>query len=126
MGANYPMEHSEDGNFTAPGNDEAEVETVIRVILDTIPGQHPRLPEFGNHAIPLLFENPGPGCEAQISGFLKHDIERWEPRVKVLGVDSVFDYNKALYHVTVTWIIPGSGRTSARQISIALGGERRV
>lgn len=117
----YPINHNDDGNFELPNDELNEIENVIRCILTTIPGQHPRLPDFGNHALPIIFGNPGQGIENHISGFVRYDIERWEPRVKVYGISTVFDYEKACYVVNIEWNLKGAGGV-ARQLSQALSG----
>ena len=118
----YELEHRGDGNFRLPANEMEEIGTVVKCILTTVPGQHPRLPEFGNHSMPVVFDNPGDEMEDQIEGFLKYDIERWEPRVKIGNVNTTFDYDRGKYIADIPWTVPGRGIEVARRISQAIGG----
>jgi len=122
----YPLSHSLDGGFAYSPNVVDECESNIRCILTTLPGQHERYPTYGNHAAQLVFDNPVPGLENQVAGWLKYDIERWEPRVKVVKVISTFDYERAVYRVIIEWIVPGYGGMMGRQLSAELGGGERL
>ncbi|WP_422448169.1 GPW/gp25 family protein [Thermoanaerobacterium sp. DL9XJH110] len=118
----YPLQHRGDGAFQYPANVVEEIAAAIRVILTTIPGEHPRLPEFGNHAALVVFRNPGPDLEAMIAGLVKYDIESWEPRAKVEEVTATYDYESASYRVRVLWSAPEAGLRETRETEVTLGG----
>jgi phage baseplate assembly protein W len=118
----YPLQHRGDGAFQYPADVAEEIAAAIRVILTTLPGEHPRLPEFGNHAVLVVFRNPGPKLEAMIAGLVKYDIERWEPRAKVEEVTVTYDYESATYRVRILWSAPDVGLREARATEITLGG----
>ncbi len=118
----YPLQHRGDGAFRCPESVEDEIASAIRVILTTLPGEHPRLPEFGNHAALVAFRNPGPNLEATIAGLVKYDIERWEPRAQVEEVTATYDYDKALYRVRIVWSAPEIGLWETRETEATLGG----
>ncbi|MDI3548120.1 MAG: Baseplate wedge protein gp25 [Halanaerobiales bacterium] len=118
----YPLVHMGDGAFAYPVNEIDEIASVIRCILTTIPGEHPRLPDFGNHAALVVFRNPVPGLESTITGLVKRDIEGWEPRAKVEEVTAVYDYDQAMYRVQVLWSAPGSGIKEPQEATTTLGG----
>lgn len=118
----YPLQHRGDGAFRYPEGVEDEIASAIRVILTTLPGEHPRLPDFGNHAALVVFRNPGPNLEATIAGLVKYDIERWEPRAKVEEVTATYDYEKALYRVRIVWSAPEIGLWETRETEATLGG----
>lgn len=118
----YPLNHIGDGAFAYPVNELDEIASVIRCILTTVPGEHPRLPDFGNHAALVVFRNPGPGLETIIAGLVKNDIEDWEPRVKIEEVLAKYDYDQALYRVHVLWNAPQIGIREVQEETIMLGG----
>lgn len=118
----YPLNHIGDGAFAYSANEIDEIASVIRCILTIVPGEHPRLPHFGNHAALVVFKNPGPGLEAIIAGLVKRDIEDWEPRAKVEDVTAIYDYDQALYRVRVLWSAPQVGMRDAQEIVTTLGG----
>lgn len=99
----FPLTHDGDGAFIYPTAEIDEIAAVIRVILTILPGQHPRLPDFGNHAALLVFRNAGPGLEEQIAALVKFDIETWEPRARVEEVSVLFDETSAAYRVGIIY-----------------------
>lgn len=119
----YPLEHRGDGAFAYPATEVNEIGTVIRCILTTIPGEHPRLPDFGNHAALVVFRNPGPGLEVMIAGLIKRDIETWEPRARVEDVQATYDYDQALYQVRVLWSAPEAGIRDRQEVLATVGGD---
>ncbi|WP_162991151.1 GPW/gp25 family protein [Biomaibacter acetigenes] len=118
----YPLQHRGDGAFQYPANVVEEIAAAIRVILTTIPGEHQRIPEFGNYAALLVFNNPGPDLEATISGLVKYDIENWEPRAKVEEVTTTYDYDSSSYRVKIIWSSPEIGLKETRETEVTLGG----
>ncbi|MGE5551527.1 MAG: GPW/gp25 family protein [Bacteroidota bacterium] len=119
----FPLLHNGDGAFAWPATEIEEIAATIRVILTVIPGQHQRLPDFGNHAALLLFRNPGPGLEERISALIKFDIETWEPRAQVDSVVSVYDDTTASYYVEITWSPKISPANTQQRMSISLSPE---
>lgn len=119
----YPLVHNGDGAFAWPAAEVDEIAATIRVILTVLPGQHPRLPDFGNHAALLLFRNPGPGLEERIAALVKNDIETYEPRAQVEAVNPVYDSATSSYRVGITWSPRISSSSGAEQLSITLGLE---
>ncbi|HHY67837.1 MAG TPA: GPW/gp25 family protein [Alicyclobacillus sp.] len=118
----YPLQHRDDGAFRPPTDVIEEIDTAIRVIMTTLPGEHPRLPDFGNHAALLVFRNPGPKLEAMIAGLVKYDIKRWEPRAKVDEVDVTYNYKDASYQIRILWSAPASGLQEKRETVVTVGG----
>ncbi len=121
----YPLQHRGDGAFQYPADVVEEIAAAIRVILTTIPGEHPRLPEFGNHAALVVFRNPGPDLEAMIAmiaGLIKYDVENWEPRAKVEEVTATYDYDSSSYRVKIIWSSPEIGLRETRETEVTLGG----
>lgn len=118
----YPLQHRGDGAFFYAGDVLEEIAASILVILTTVPGEHPRLPDFGNHAALFVFRNPGVRLERLIKGTIKDDIERWEPRAKVEEVKATYNYDDASYTVSIYWSAPAQGLISPTETQIVISG----
>lgn len=118
----YPITHRGDGAFLYPLLLADEIESAIRCILTTLPGEHPRLPDFGNHAALTVFRNPGGGLETVIAGLVKWDIETWEPRARVEDVSVAYNDEEAAYRVKILWSTPDSGIRDMREVLATIGG----
>lgn len=103
----YPLQHSGDGAFAYPDDILKEVAAAIMVILTTLPGEHPRIPDFGNHVALLLFNNPPEELDETVKAMVKNDIETWEPRAQVTDVETYFDTATATYIVRVHYQVSG-------------------
>lgn len=66
----------------------AVVATSIVNILRTIPGTIPYNPEFGSTVATLPFDRTDPTFYAAVKYYAQKDIERWEPRAIVRGVEA--------------------------------------
>ncbi|MGI8633134.1 MAG: GPW/gp25 family protein [Solirubrobacterales bacterium] len=91
-GIGFPLAVDGHGGLTLAHGEE-DVEQAIPLILGTAPGERPMRPEFGCGVHDYIFE----AVDAYTLGRLEHEIrealERWEPRIEVLGVD--FDLARA-------------------------------
>jgi len=103
----YPLQHFGDGAFAYPDDELREVAASIECILTTLPGQHPRLPEFGNHAALVVFNNPTPELAETVKAMVKRDIETWEPRAKVTEVEAYYREDTASYIVRIHYQVFG-------------------
>lgn len=90
---------------------ERNVRESLRIILLTDPGE--RLParrDFGCGIRPLLFEPNTPATRRLIQERITAAIARWEPRVRLEGVDVVDDPNDPKrVHATVRYQLVASG-----------------
>lgn len=118
----YPLIHRGDGAFLYSLAQADEIEAAIRCIMTVLPGEHPRLPEFGNHAALTVFRNPGGGLEAVIAGLVKWDIETWEPRARVEDVSVTYSHEEAAYRVKILWSAPDIGIRDTREMLATIGG----
>lgn len=118
----FPLQHRGDGDYLYAWDVLEEIAASILVILTTVPGEHPRLPDFGNHAALFVFRNPGTRLESLIEGTVKDDIERWEPRAKVEEVKATYNYDDASYTVSIYWSAPKHGLRSPTETQIVLSG----
>ncbi|HHV62133.1 MAG TPA: GPW/gp25 family protein [Firmicutes bacterium] len=78
---------------------EALVEMSIDQILGTAEGERLMRPDFGSKLPYLLFENTTEVIEAMAATYVEDALERWEPRITVLGVDAQADSNKLEIHL---------------------------
>jgi uncharacterized protein len=77
----------------ALAHDEHDVEQAISIILATAPGERPMRPEFGCGVHDYVFEIVDAGTLTRMEAEIRRALERWEPRIDVLGID--FDLDTA-------------------------------
>ena len=67
---------------------EADVEEAIKMILLTNKGERPMRPEFGSDLFRLQFAPNNSATAGLASRYVREALARWEPRIRVSGVDS--------------------------------------
>jgi hypothetical protein len=90
------------GNILKDINIEA-VKASIRNILGTYKGERTFLPQFGSNLGDLLFEPMSTNFFNRISADLKDNIEIWDNRVIVTGVDIQSDPDRNYLQVSVSF-----------------------
>jgi len=78
---------------------EMLVEMSIDQILGTAEGERLMRPDFGSRLPYLLFENNTDVLEALAASAVEDALEKWEPRITVLGVDARADSNRLEIHL---------------------------
>ncbi len=68
-----------------------DIEESIRIILGTRPGERVMRPEFGCHALDLLFEPRNAATENLMRQYVLDALRLWEPRIEVQGVSVLTD-----------------------------------
>ncbi len=85
-GVAFPLGVDQRGAIAlAPG--ETDVEQAITIILATAPGERPMRPDFGCAVHDHVFDVLDAEAFGGIENAVREAIDRWEPRVEVLGVD---------------------------------------
>lgn len=67
---------------------EQNIQESITLILGTRPGERQMLPEFGCRVHELMFTPNGHATASLVAYHVQVSLERWEPRIDVLGVSS--------------------------------------
>ncbi len=84
-GIALPMIKDSKGIWSPRGLEQL-VKSSIQLILGTIPGERPHLPDFGSRLHELVFEPADDILVALARQWTIEAILRWEPRVTLLGV----------------------------------------
>jgi uncharacterized protein len=71
----------------ALARDQDDVEQAISIILATAPGERPMRPEFGCGVHDYVFDVVDAGVLGRMEEEIRRALERWEPRIDVLGID---------------------------------------
>lgn len=82
----YPFNPNTGGIQINTGSDR--LHQSIHYILSTIPGERFFLPEFGSKLYLLLFEPNDYILRDLIQVYIKEALDRWEPRITVLSVET--------------------------------------
>ncbi|MGH2720273.1 MAG: GPW/gp25 family protein [Actinomycetota bacterium] len=86
----FPLDTSPTGGIALVSGDR-EIEEAIRLTIGTAPGERPMRPEFGCAIHDFVF-SPADGATAgRIAYEVEVALERWEPRIDIVGVDVVPD-----------------------------------
>ena len=68
-----------------------ELEESIRLILGTSFGERPMRPDFGCGIHDLIFASPDSTTAGRVAHEVRMSLNRWEPRIDVLGVDVSYE-----------------------------------
>ena len=88
--------------------DQSAIARSIRNIVFTLPGEKFFDSDFGSEVSATLFENIDDVSAITIRDEIEYIINTYEPRVKLLNVDSVANYDNNEYNVMITYQIIGS------------------
>jgi uncharacterized protein len=75
----------------ALAHDEHDVAQAISIILSTAPGERPMRPEFGCGVHDYVFDVIDARTLGRMEAEIRRALERWEPRIDVLGIDFDLD-----------------------------------
>jgi phage baseplate assembly protein W len=88
---------------------EREVEEAIRLILGTSYGERPMRPEFGSGIHDFVFSPADATTAGHLAFEVQQSLERWEPRIDVLGIQVTPDAGDAsTLYIDITYAIRGS------------------
>ena len=87
--------------------DKVAIAQSISNLLQTNNGERPFNPDLGSGIRELLFEQADWGTAAAISGRVRECLVKYEPRIKVLKVNSDPDYNNNGFDVSIEYEILG-------------------
>tara|TARA_B100001250_G_scaffold355982_1_gene330780 strand:+ start:169 stop:570 length:402 start_codon:yes stop_codon:yes gene_type:complete len=80
----------------------------VRNIVMTIPGEKPFDPFFGSNVRNVLFENLDNISASLIVDEIKNSIQNYEPRVELVSVEAVPDFDSYSYDVVIIYEIIGA------------------
>ena len=80
----------------------------VRNIVMTIPGEKPFDPYFGSNVRNILFENLDSISASLIVDEIKNSIQNYEPRVELVSVEAVPDFDNSTYDVVIIYEIIGA------------------
>ena len=95
----------------AMAHGEDDVEQALTIILGTAPGERPMRPEFGCEVHDFVFDSIDAAMVGRVEGAVRAALDRWEPRIEVVGVD--FDLDRAgegVLEVTIVYRIRATNR----------------
>jgi phage baseplate assembly protein W len=88
---------------------EENIRQNIMVIIGTRPGERQMLYDFGCQIHELMFAPSNSSTARLASRYVEEALQRWEPRIEVLQVDSNFDPSGAIM-VQVVYRIIATGQ----------------
>ena len=80
----------------------------VRNIVMTIPGEKPFDPYFGSNVRNILFENLDSISASLIVDEIRNSIQNYEPRVELVSVEAVPDFDNSTYDVVIIYEIIGA------------------
>jgi Bacteriophage baseplate protein W len=88
---------------------EREIEEAMRLVLATAPGERPMRPEFGCAIHDLVFAPINDRTAGRIQYEVSACLDRWEPRIEVVGVDVTVDAEDVgVLYIDVRYSIRGT------------------
>lgn len=104
----FPLKIDQGGNVALARRTQ-ELEQAIHLILGTAHGERPMRPEFGCGIHDLVFAPVDATTAGRIVHEVRLSLERWEPRIDVLDVETVSDADDpATLYVDITYCVRGS------------------
>ena len=98
---------------------ESAIARSIRNIVFTLPGEKFFNPDFGSKITNSLFENIDEISAITIREEIEYSIRTFEPRVKLLDVSSIPNYDNNEFNVVITYQIIGA-EVSPQQLEFVL------
>lgn len=95
----------------------------VRNIVFTVPGEKFFQENFGSRISESLFENIDEISALEIKDEITESINRFEPRVKLISVDAIPDYEGNAFNVLIVYEIIGID-TPAQQLEFVLQSTR--
>ncbi|MFC4508350.1 MULTISPECIES: GPW/gp25 family protein [Streptomyces] len=88
---------------------EREIEESIRLVLATSPGERPMRPEFGCAVHDYVFAPADAGTAGQVAYEIRLALDRWEPRIEVVGIDVRFDaVEDGVLYIDISYTVRGT------------------
>jgi len=107
-GWSFPLGVGRRGGIATVGGDE-DIERAIRIVLSTAPGERPMRPEFGCGIHQYVFAPADAGTGGALAFEASRALERWEPRIDVLGVDvDVDSEDQSILYIMLTYAVRGT------------------
>lgn len=101
----FPLRTDKTGSMQLVSHDR-EIEESINLILGTMPGERPMRPEYGCAIHDYVFTNIDPDSAGRMAGEVRASLVRWEPRIRVQGVDVTVDPDdRTLAYVQIRYAI---------------------
>ena len=98
---------------------ESAIARSIRNIVFTLPGEKFFNPSFGSDISQSLFENIDEISAVTIREEIEYSIKTYEPRVNLLEVESIPNFDNNEYNVVITYEIIGAD-VDAQQLEFVL------
>jgi phage baseplate assembly protein W len=102
---------------------ESAISRSIRNIVFTLPGEKFFDQDFGSRVSRSLFENIDEISASIIRDEIRNSIINYEPRVKLIDVQTKPDYDNGEFNVTIVYKIVGAD-VAAQQLEFALQPNR--
>ena len=109
QGIQVPFEVSKTRGSPVVVEQTALLNSSIRMILRTVPGERPYRPSFGSWLPMMVFSNMTEGAAFQAAAEVKRALLAWEPRITV--EDILFELKDTSIFLTVVWAPNGISST---------------
>jgi len=104
-GWGFPLETDNTGSMKLVSHDR-EIWESINLILRTVPGERPMRPDYGCGIHDYVFATIDPDSAGRMATEVRNSLVRWEPRIRVEGVDVTVDPDiRTLAYVQVRYSI---------------------
>lgn len=114
----FPFHFDPAGGGVALSEYEENIRQNISIILGTQPGERQMLPDFGCRIHELLFAPDNSYAGQLAARHVEDALQRWEPRIEVIGVEAVPDPTGAI-RVEVSYRIISTGVTERLEQVVA-------
>ncbi len=92
-GFNFPLQIDSSGGI-ALNEYEENIETSLRIIIGTRPGERVMRPDFGCRVHELVFQPNNEATASLAAFYVREAVQKWEPRVENITVTAYPDPQK--------------------------------
>lgn len=89
--------------FPSPAFEDRVLHDSIRTIILTTPGERVMRPTFGCWARIILFASINQATARRAEFEIRRAVEEWEPRVEILGIETLLNRTKRTINFNVSW-----------------------
>ena len=127
-GLAFPLDVDSSGQvrWSVPLRDPTDADRVnavvgrLRHLVLTVAGQRVLRREYGTRIVSSLFGLVQPALIATILRRALLAIQRWEPRVTIVGADTALNAERGIVVYVLRWIIAASGQRGEAVVPIGL------
>jgi len=105
VGLNLPLNSNNTSFFKLNYTTKKQIQTNLKMLLMTIPGERPMRPNYGTNIRKILFEQDNSNLIQYIKDDVNDSIDEYLPYITVEQISITKDSNRHLIYITINYYI---------------------